>query len=274
MDFYNGTWFINNELQTISKDFRADLGYVPEVDLNFLTNRLEYQLHSKTDADLIRYMEFASTQNVKFTFDFEDIKSHYWEIMTGAIFKNTFEYWTGFEYQMDHYLGKDFYLHYPWLSLVYAPFKLFKIDVVVVDGINLYYGNDKGEYGDFYKYETTLNISPANMIDIEFLQKYHETEDKYIARTYEMRAKFQFHKNFWIRGILQIIDNDLITMTEEYKDIGFYPLFVYKPSSRAAIYLGATSNFAQIEPLGQREKLLDQTDTTYFLKMSYTFDIM
>lgn len=274
MEYYNGKWMIYNEFRGFTEDFRADLGYIPETDMNFFNNRIEYQINAQSDRDLIRYMEFASTQNVKLNFDLQDIKAHYWEIMTGAFLNNSFEYWTGFEYQMDHYLGKDFYLHYPWLSVGYEPLRFLKLNFVIVDGINLYYGDEKGEYGDFYKYETTLNLRPLSTLDIELLQKYHETEEKYIARTYEAKVKFQFHKNFWVRGILQVKNNDILTENEEFKDIGFYPLFVYKPSSRSALYLGATSNSQQLEQQGQEEKLVDETETTYFLKLSYTFDIM
>jgi len=274
MDYYTGTWFINYEMKGLSKDFAADLGYIPDVDMNYIKNRLEYQIHASTDKDLIRYMEFASTQNVKFTFDLKDIKSHYWEIMSGGIFKNTFEYWTGIEFTMENYLGKDYYMHYPWLIMELEPVKQLRFKLLIVDGINLYFGDEMGEYGDYYKYETTVLLRPINTIDIEFLQKYHETEDKYIARTYELKAKLQFHKNFWVRGILQIIDNDLIVDNEEYNSIGFYPMFTYKPSANTAIYLGAIGNGFESEPLGQKEKLVDETDTTYFLKMSYTFDIM
>jgi hypothetical protein len=274
MDYYTGTWLINGELRGLTEEFQADLGYVPEVDKNFLSNRIEHQIHANTDQDLIRYMEFASTQNVKFTFDLKNIKSHYWEIMAGSNFKNSLSIWTGFEYQMENYLGKDFYMNYVWCNIGYEPVKQLKLDFLIVDGINLYFGEDQGEYGDFYKYETTVNLRPLSTFDIEFQHKYHETERKYIARTYEVKAKFQFHKNFWLRGIVQIIDNDLIALGEENRSVGLYPLFVYKPSSKTAIYLGATGNTYESEPLGQKEKLEDMIDTTYFLKMSYTLNIL
>ncbi|MCF7794393.1 MAG: hypothetical protein K9N09_10565 [Candidatus Cloacimonetes bacterium] len=276
LDFYNGTWFINNEFKAVSQDFRADLGFLDDVDFVKYNNRLEYQIHADTDEDLIRYMEIASSQNIKYAFDLQDVKSHYWEIMNGAILMNSFEYWTGFEVIMDHFYGRDYYTHYPWLSLKYELTKHIKLETLLVDGVNVYYNFDtlKGEFGDFYKYENTVQLRPNNLLDLEFKQKYHETEDKYIARSYEVKAKFQFHKNFWVRLIAQAINHDLIRAEANPNRISVYPLFAYKPSSQTAIYLGATGTEEKISPIAARDYIENYRDLTYFLKISYTFDVM
>jgi len=275
-DYYNGIWFINNEFTAISEDFRADLGFVDDVDFVKYDNRLEYQIHAETDEDKIRYMEFASQQNIKFTFDMSDIKSYYWNLMNGSVFMNTFEYWTGFEVIMDNYFGKDYVTHFPWLKLEYEPFKQLRARITLVDGVNLYYNNDiqKGEYGDFYKYEGTILLRPNNILDFEFNCKYHETEEKYIARSYELKAKFQFHKNFWFRLIAQVINHDMLRMGENPKRVSIYPLFTYKPSSKTAIYVGSTGIEEKIKQISAREFLQNYKDTTYFFKVSYTFDIL
>ncbi|MBN1327027.1 MAG: hypothetical protein JW996_03660 [Candidatus Cloacimonetes bacterium] len=276
VDYYNGTWFINNEITAVSKDFRADLGFLDDINLVKFNNHLEYQIHADTDDELIRYLEFASSQNIKYTFDLKDVKSHYCEIKTGAILMNSFEYWTGFELIMDNFYGKDYYTHYPWLFLKYELTKQIKLETLFVDGVNVYYNFDtlKGEFGDFYKYENTLQLRPNNLLDIEFKHKYHETENKYIARSYEVKAKFQFHKNFWVRLIVQAINHDLIRSGNNTKRISIYPLFTYKPSSQTAIYLGASGIQEQVRPTSSRDYLEDYRDLTYFLKISYTFDVM
>ena len=285
LDFYNSRWFINFETKAITGDFAADLGFVTETDINFFTNRTEYQIRAKTDRDLIRYMEFASTQNIKFDYKFNDIKSFYWEVMNGGIFKNTFEYWTGFEYQMENYLGEDFYMYYPWLVLEYEPLKQLWGTFLIVDGRNLFFGYDKGEYGDYYKYETTLFFRPTNNIDIEFKQRYHETEKFYIARTYETKLKLQFHKNFWIRVILQLTNNDIMVDDYCFQRINLYPLFTYKPSSNTAVYLGASNGWYDEDYEGEiwdtqnqqyLQKILrfQENNMTYYLKVSYTFDVL
>ncbi len=274
LDYYNGTWFINFESNGLTKDYTADLGYIYDKYSIFTKSRIEYQIHGKTDKDFLRYMEIASTQHIKTTFDFKDIRSLYWDLMCGAIFNNNFNFWTGVEMTMENYLGKDFYMYYPWLSLNYEPIKQLKISFLIVDGKNLFFGDTQGETADYYKYETTLNIRPVNFFDLEFKHKYHETAGKYIARTYEAKAKLQFHKNFWFRVIVQITNHDMIAREENTKRISLYPLFTYKPSSKTAVYLGASGTEKQIKQISSGEYLVDFEDTTYFLKMSYTFDLM
>ena len=273
LNFYNGTWFINNFAKGLTKDFTADLGFISETDINYFKNRIEYQIHAKTDEDKIRYMKIASTQAVKYNYDLSDVMEIYWEGMIGGIFKSTFEFWTGCEMMMIDYAGKDNRVYYPWLCLEYYPTKALGGEILLVDGENLWYG-DEAEIGDYRKLETTLFVRPTNNIDIEFRHKYHETVSFYIARTYETKVKFQFHKNFWVRAILQVTNNDVFAWDEKNKRIDFYPLFTYKPSANTAVYLGATRNKFESKPLSQRELLVDTEDTTYFLKMSYTFDLM
>ncbi|MBN2461464.1 MAG: hypothetical protein JXB60_07650 [Candidatus Cloacimonetes bacterium] len=272
LNYYDGTWYIHNFAKGLSTNFRADLGYITETDLNFLENRLEYQIHSATDEDLIRYLEIASTQNVKYDFKFDRILTNYWEGMGGCIFKNNMELWTGLELTTENYLNKDYHLHYPWLSLTYNPRREIGINLLLVDGENLWFGEYRGETGDYRKLETTLNLRPSSNIDLEFKQKYHETRKFYIARTYECKLKLQFHRNFWLRTIIQITDSDIYETGEECSRIDFYPLFTFKPNANTAVYLGATrsdNRYWLEQDLDGHEQV-----TVYFLKLSCAFDII
>ncbi len=274
LDYYNGTWFLNLESNGITEDYTADLGYIYDKNSIFTKSRIEYQIHGNTDKDFLRYLELASTQHIKTILDFSDISSYYWELMCGAMFNNNFNFWTGIEMTMENYLGKDYYMHYPWLNLNYEPFKQLKMSFLIVDGEGLYYGYPVGENADYYKYETTINIRPINFFDLEFKHKYYELAEKYIARSYEVKAKLQFHRNFWFRAILQVTNYDIITSDENPKSIRFYPLFTYKPSSKTAVYLGVSGTEQKTELISTDIVTENLLDTTYFLKISYTFDIM
>jgi hypothetical protein len=280
LNFYNGTWFIHNFAKGLTKDFTADLGFISETNINCFKNRIEYQIHAKTDEDRIRYMEIASTQIVKYDYDLSDVMETYWEVVLGGIFKNTFEFWTGLEMKMIDYAGKNNHVYYPWLCVECYPIKALGGEILLVDGEDLWYG-DEAEIGDFRKLETTLFVRPTNNLDIEFRQKYRETASYYIARTYETKVKFQFHKNFWVRAIVQSTNNYIFAYDEKHKRIDFYPLFTYKPSANTAVYLGASSSGSEgnefiwdedIEDYFNNE--YDQKITNYFMKVSYTFDIM
>lgn len=281
MDYYDGTWFMNLETNGITEYYTADLGYIYDKNSVFTKTRFEYQIHGETDEDLLRYLEIASTQHIKTMFDFSDIRAYYWEVMCGTQFNNDFSIWSGLEMEMDNYLDKDFYMYYPWMSLTYEPIKQLKANVLIVDGEALYYGYPSGEIGDYYKYESTLNIRPVNFFDLEFKQKYKEIADKFIARSYEAIAKLQFHRNFWVRAIVHVTNLDIFASDEHDEGFNIYPLFTYKPSSNTSIYLGATdsSSYGNEQvwddgSLSVNNNLYDSKDTTYFLKLSYTFDVM
>ncbi|RLC55675.1 MAG: hypothetical protein DRH89_07225 [Candidatus Cloacimonadota bacterium] len=66
----------------------------------------------------------------------------------------------------------------------------------------------------------------------------------------------------------------MIVYDENPRRISLYPLFTYKPSSKTAIYIGASGNEEKTEQISSRDYLQNFKDTTYFLKVSYTFDIL
>ncbi|MEA2104889.1 MAG: hypothetical protein U9P79_09670 [Candidatus Cloacimonadota bacterium] len=278
-DYYNGIWFLNLEMKGMTKDYVADLGYVTEPDFQKADTRIEYQIRSHTDEDFIRYMEFGSSQYVIYDFDFGKFKSSRWEIMNGGIFKNRFEYWTGFETYYENYGDEKYFKYFPWLVMEYSPNKLICGKLLLVSGENLWYGYDEvtglddGLMADYHKYETTLIFRPTNTIDLEIEQKYHEMDYLYIARTLEAKLKVQFHKNFWIRAILQYSNNDIFAFDKKSREIAFYPLFTYKPNANTSVYLGANKLMDKEKYISNEETFTDENVTNYFLKISHTFDI-
>ncbi len=278
-DYYDGKWFINLEMKGMSENYTADLGYVTDPNFHLVDNRIEYQIHSQTEKDFIRYMEFASSQNIFYEFDLKNFKSSRWEIMNGGIFRNRFEYWTGIETYFENYGDDNFFKYFFWAVLEYSPVKSIWGKVLLVDGENLWYGeNESGEEAgfmkDYDKYETTLILKPSNIVDIEFEHKYHRMDDLYIARTIEAKLKVQFHKNFWIRAILQYSNNDIFYYGEKYEDIALYPMFTYKPSANTAVYLGANKVVEKYKYISSGDAFIDDDIINYFLKVSYTFEIL
>ncbi|MBN1949021.1 MAG: carbohydrate binding family 9 domain-containing protein [Candidatus Cloacimonetes bacterium] len=270
-EFNNSTWYLSNSLKGISRGFQADLGYIPETDINKLASKYQYQIHAATDEDMIRYAEIKTEQHLTYDFDWRERKELYWQGSGGMLLQNKLEFWTGFELIRYLYEGRTYQSHYPWLCLEYYPWRQLGAKVVLVDGKNLYYGPEQGYIGNYVKFETSLFLRPFSSLDIELQQKYHETEKFYIARTYEVIAKFQVHRNFWLRLITQITDIDEWYCGESYQRISFYPLFVFKPSANASVYLGASRSSRQSETW--REMVLDSGETLYFLKLSYNVDV-
>jgi hypothetical protein len=54
--------------------------------------------------------------------------------------------------------------------------------------------------------------------------------------------------------------------------MNFYPLFGYQPNSAISLYAGASAD--ETETSQSRNTMLDQTTRTWFIKASYTFDLL
>jgi hypothetical protein len=280
VDFYTGNLLINVENKAISQDFTADLGFENEVDINLLKNRVEYQIHAETDEDKVRYMEFASTQNIKFDFGITEVMSAYWEGMIGGIFKNNFQYWGGFETYIEKNSDTDeFYQSkFPWLYLTYSPYKFISGSFTIVGGESIFYNT--WEVGKYDKYEAGLNLRPNNVIDTEFKYRFQRTRDFYTVNTLEAKIKLQFHKNFWFRTIVQYRHNDMHIYDETSAGFDVHPLFTYKPNTKMSLYFGGSTNddietWQETDNTGA-EFRNDWKSRGYliFLKASYAIDII
>jgi hypothetical protein len=275
LDFYNSDWYIHSKVEAISRNFQADLGFVPETNFIQLKNRAERQKHAQTEQDLIRYMEIATTQYVKYYYDSQEIKELYWEPMTGMMFKNDFQYWAGIEFIQVDYWNRLNSTYFPWLSLEYYPLKQLGGKVLMVSGKNIWYNSVNPARERFDKFETTLFIRPLSELDIEVNQKYHELENIFTARVYDIKMKLQFHKNFWLRTILQLENTDIYGSTASFTKFDIYPLFAYQPNSKIALYLGASNHFTEDKDVSQKSYFdADKEEATYFFKVNYSFDII
>ena len=271
-DYFDGNWYCELEGNGLSKDFTADMGYVYDKNYHFFSNKVEYQIHAKTDKDFVRYMEFASTQSFKRDFKMDKLLEYYWEPMIGAMFQNKLDFWTGMEMQMIHYRGQDNKVHYPWFSINYKPLRSLEGSFTIVGGKNLYYNANVVD--TYRKFEGSITIRPHRFLDIETKYKFHETENYYTANVYEVIAKVQFHKDFWLRLIYQSEDIENEYYNSQHISHNLYPMFTYKPNVTTAIYLGASSNLENGDFKNDNEiQKYDDKVITYFLKVSHSFEI-
>ncbi|TSA28307.1 hypothetical protein D4R71_01010, partial [bacterium] len=115
------------------------------------------------------------------------------------------------------------------------------------------------------------NLRPTNKIDIEVSSEYQELHDIYHAQVHQVTLKYQFNKQFWIRSILQYSHSDVAVENESSTELNIYPLFVYNPYANIAVYAGITS--LDHEEKEHAQLTWSENKNTYFLKVSYTFDV-
>ena len=280
LDFNTEKFYLEWEQSGVSKDFQSDLGFMHDSDYQFTGTRIEYHRNAKREEEFFHYLELATTQNFKYDYEFDNLIELYWETMFGFNSRDNYNVWTGFERTMTYKYNQDNWNWYYWLSLEYFPIKELGATFLYVNGKGLYEWGHEADPQPFHKYEPKLFIRPIDQLDIELSYRQHELEEYYIAETLEATAKVQFHRNFWFRAIVQYQDYDLEVNDLKDRSLAFYPMFTYKPNSRTSFYLGASgSEFERKEMYNINDEMLyytseDQTDATWFFKISYTFDII
>lgn len=270
--------FVNLELKAISKNFKADMGFIPENDIQFLESHGEWHKRAPNDVQFVRMFEIGYDANIKYDLDFSAIKEHFLKFYTGGICKSRFEIWTGVNFQMVHFAGKDNHMYTPWISFQTYPSDLFVLNTNFEFGKYMWFDEDDPRIEQYRKYEAYLNIRPTNKIDFDISSEYEELHNIFTAQVYECTLKYQFNKQFYIRGILQYSNCEVIEhdRTHTYTELNIYPLFVYNPYANIALYAGVTSlddqekiRFNGYDPI----KVNWEKKDTYFLKVSYTFDV-
>ncbi len=256
----------------MDEHFRADLGYIPEVDKQQLSNRFEYHRWADSDEDKIHYLEIASSQSVKYNFSLEKLLEYNINPMMGFNFAFNLGVWTGYEYYKIEEEG-PFEISSTWLNIDYDPIRQLSLGVNLVKGTGIAWFLDEPEESEIYKISGTLKLKPNSFIDLEIKSNYHDLDRFYIARSLEAKCKFQFHKNFWMRVIAHYQNSDIIPDNEKIERFDIYPLFTYKPSSDIALYLGASDS--KMETSQGRDIInYDVSDVTYYLKISYALKLI
>ncbi|MCD6329465.1 MAG: carbohydrate binding family 9 domain-containing protein, partial [Candidatus Cloacimonetes bacterium] len=234
-------FFVNLELKAISKNFKADMGFIPENDIQFLESHGEWHKQASKDDQFVRLFEIGYDANVKYDIDFTKLKEHYLKPYTGVILNNKMEFWTGVEFQMVHYAEKNNYLYTPWFSFETYPCDFFVADIDIVGGKYMWFDVNDPRVEQFRKYKLFLNLRPTNKVDIDIRSEYQEMHSIYHAQVHQVTLKYQFNKQFWIRGILQYSYSDVSVDDRSCSALNIYPLFVYNPYANIAVYAGVTS---------------------------------
>jgi hypothetical protein len=270
VEYSNEKWYLTTEHTAIQSGFQADMGFITDTDIQYSELVAERHGFARDNQDLIRYWEAAVTHKRKWDYQFDDTKEHYSELKGGVNLRYDLHLWSGVETSMIHWNEEDETNWFHWTSLEYYPCRELGMKLVGVYGEDFWIGADDISNESFTKLEPTLYIRPISEVDIELQARYHELEHYYIARVYEARIKVQFHRNFWFRLNAQMRDYDVAENT--ITSMNFYPLFAYQPNSAISLYAGASAD--ETETSQSRNTMLDQSTRTWFIKASYTFDLL
>lgn len=277
VEYYNDKWYLTTEHTAIQSGFQADMGFITDTDIQHSELVIERHGHARDNQELIRYWEAAITHNRKWDYEFDFLKEHYTEYKLGINSRYDVNIWTGLEKSMIRWNGKNEKTWFHWTSFEYFPCRELGMNITGVYGSDFSIRAQEVNNEKFTKLESTLFIRPISEVDIELNVRYHELEHYYIARLYEAKMKVQFHRNFWFRLNAQVRDFDIADDT--VYSINLYPLFAYQPNSAISLFVGASAqddkgSSWEFDNGAQQIIHFDTTHTTWFFKISHTFDII
>ncbi len=275
LTFDNKNWDIVFATIGISPEFKADMGYINETDIRSYHGALEYSYFPNEKN--IFWKVVAETESwIKYDYEHEDMIEWGIEPEIDLCFKNKIDinvnadkekilYGSSSEYYNTHSISS---------SIMINTFNTIGGNISFFAGKSLWYDWDNPAVENLLSYGSWLYYRPNKHIDVNFSISNQQLKTYYNAQSYELRAKYQFNKNFWVRGIFQIYDTEYEISDEKYRYINFYPLFAYQPNANISLYLGATGSENEGEDKIGNTKLLDYKSISYFFKISYAFDIM
>ena len=266
------TWSWWAIFSDVGADFRADLGFMPQVDVKHREVGLGYQWNATEESwysrlDLKTKVEDTIDQSgfllfhedvVQFTVE-GPLQSH-----SVTRVRNAREGFAGQEFDVDqirlHGCAKPNAHSHAWLNLTAGD---------AVDYVNTRPSEVLSIDGGFwYRFGPHLYIQPV------YTRERMDVDQGwlYTATIGQLEASWQFNSRCFVRAILQHVDNqfnpELYTDDRgpEYRNLSTQFLFSYKLNPRTVLFVGYSDNSFATQDYG-----LTQADRTIFTKIGYAW---
>ena len=266
------TWHFDVYTEGISRDFTAELGFINETDYRFYSNLNRWSYRAQDDKGFINSIDFDVSQNVKYDFNHEDMLEWQFYQRLNAGFASNIGIVLFMSNQSINYMNVDNRVHRYSFNVNSNTLNFLRLNVGGDFGDNISYVIGEPLVKPFERYNGNVTIRPNKNVNIQLRAQYEELDTIYNASAYEIRMKLQFHKNFWIRGILQLSEANILPYDIKRTSLNFYPMFVYNPSADISLYVGGTHS--TLEQDMSSIPLADSDATTYFFKLTYTIPIL
>lgn len=267
-------WFI--DFQTLGRDFRADLGFVPQVGYR------EYEVG-------IERLWNAENGNAWFTELRLHAEMEYQEDMSGNLLDREFNLslayegplqthsTLGFSVERERFNNMEFDVTSAFLfhSMKITPELMFYLEVMTGNRIDY----DNSRLGKRFRIGPGLDWNLGKRIFLglghTFERMWIKEQQLYSANQLEARALYNFSRRMMLRAILQWVDyrynTALYTSQQDpvFRRFLSQVLFSYKLNPQTVVYLGYADNYHAYRP----DANLKKSDWTVFLKISYAWVI-
>lgn len=265
-------WYFFGSYIEKSPKFRADLGFIPRVDLKYYDGFLSYTFYPNEKKF---YSRISPRISFSYGKNFEG-KNTDWEIYTELQFElikqitgeigvvRSMELFNNIEYKKN--------IFYLWANSRFSQNMTAFISFNLGDGVD--YENERK--GKLLKIKAQTDYRFSKRIFLDFSGEYHnfdlENGNLYKATTLYLKFLYHFSNSVFLRTILQdgkVLRNKDLYLVEvpekdNFKALQF--LFTIKLNPFTLFYLGFSTRGLEVDPYS-----MQTINRTYFMKFSYSF---
>lgn len=265
-------WYFFGSYTEKSPKFRADLGFIPRVDLKYYNGFLSYTFYPNEKKF---YSRISPRVFFSYGKEFEGRNTD-WEIVTELQFElikqitgeigavRSMELFKDIEYKKN-----TFYL---WANSRFSQNMTAFISFNFGDGVD--YENERK--GKLFKLKAQTDYRFSKRIFLNFSGEHQnfniENENLYKATYLYLKILYHFSNNIFLRAILQdgkVLRNKDLYLVEVPKKDNFKTLqflFTIKLNPFTLFYLGFSTRGLELDPYS-----MQTMNRTYFMKFSYSF---
>jgi hypothetical protein len=261
-------------MDKISPEFRADLGFIPQVGLTKYTGMAGYSWipeektwysHIRSDVSARYYTDDEGNALVKRADIFSAYHGPMQSFAAFRLFNST-----------ESYMGEELNTTYFGTNTSFSPFQQLYAELDTSFGTTIDYANVR--VGDRFRLNPTIVVRPNDHLKLALSHEYehldYEGDRVYTANISYASLVYQFNTRMFIRGILQYVNYDyeqemyISPVEDKFETLFSQLLFSYKINPRTVLFLGYSDNY-----FGQDAISLSQTDRTLFFKIGYAWQM-
>ena len=287
-------WSLQLSHEDIGKIFRADLGYMPKIDIKKEEAKVTYNFYSEPEslwqtANLSAKWYSIKNQNNEFieetiqsTFSIDGPKQSYLELLLTHADKVGLRHDNNkldIDGNSQRFIEDQLNIH----SKAYLSSRVYlSLDVLLGDKID--YKNDR--LGDIQQASINFTWNITNHLEFDITQTYSKldatpvkvntetTSNVYTANLTDLRLSYQFDVQSYLKLSMvyrdidrNINNNPYTTVSAKNKNLATQLIYAYKLNPQTVFFLGYSDNSYQDDDLGD----LSREHRTFFSKISYSW---
>ncbi len=261
----------------IGKNFRADLGFMPQVDFRSYRGAVNYRWIKSnswwSQMQVGLECDYSKDQNGNFLGEEQELNFSFQGTM------QSYFYIEG-ERLREAYNGNIYELFCGRTNIQFQPTRDIRVFLSCNFGDRIDYSNSRlGSRFSLYS-ELDYNLGKQFKVSLNYIYEKMNVNHQSLYTSNITQGSLIFHLNarIFFRGILQYVDyrynvdNYTFEVDPRYQELFTQLLFSYRVNPRTVLFLGYTDNYeGHYQDQGNHEFRLTRKDRTFFMKISYSW---